>query len=57
MGVLLSIGMLIASIIFTAILAAKVYRGGVLMYGKSATLKDIGKALSIHKGSNSKNVV
>ncbi|MEX2104204.1 MAG: ABC transporter permease, partial [Bacilli bacterium] len=44
----LSIGLLIATIIGLAILAGKVYRGGVLMYGK-ASLKDFGKALSMHK--------
>jgi ABC-2 type transport system permease protein len=47
--ILLSIGLLIGSIIGMAILAAKVYRGGVLMYGKGASYKDLRKALSLHK--------
>lgn len=47
--IFLSIGLLIATIIFFAILAAKVYRGGVLMYGKSASLKDLKKAMTLHK--------
>lgn len=47
--IFLSIGLLVATIIFFAILAAKVYRGGVLMYGKSASLKDLKKAMTLHK--------
>jgi ABC-2 type transport system permease protein len=47
--ILLSIGLLIGSIIGMAILAAKVYRGGVLMYGKGASYKDLRKALSLHR--------
>lgn len=47
--IVLSIGILIVTIIFTAILSAKVYRGGVLMYGKSASFKDLKKALAVHK--------
>lgn len=46
--VVLSIGLLIVSIILLGILAAKVYRGGVLMYGKGATFKNIKKALTIN---------
>lgn len=47
--ILLSIGLLIATIILVAYFAAKVYRGGVLMYGKSASLKDLKKAMTVHK--------
>jgi ABC-2 type transport system permease protein len=47
--IILSIALLIATIAISAIFAAKVYRGGVLMYGKSATLKDLGKAIKVYK--------
>ncbi len=47
--IVLSIAILIITIIGLAFLAAKVYRGGVLMYGKGASLKDIKKALTFHK--------
>jgi len=49
--VLLSLGLLIFTIIGMGWLASKVYRGGVLMYGKSASLKDIRKAISLQKDS------
>lgn len=45
----LSIGILIATIVLLAIFGGKVYRGGVLMYGKSSSLKDIKKALQLSK--------
>lgn len=45
----LSIGLLVLTIILLAIFGAKVYRGGVLLYGKSSSLKDIKKALQILK--------
>lgn len=45
----LSIGILIATIVLLALFGAKVYRGGVLMYGKSSSLKDIKKALQLSK--------
>ncbi|WP_409291728.1 ABC transporter permease [Peribacillus sp. SCS-37] len=44
--VALSIGILIATIIALAVFGAKVYKGGVLLYGKSSSFKDIKKALS-----------
>lgn len=47
--VLLSIGILIVSIIILGLIGAKVYKGGVLMYGRSASLKDFGKALKLSK--------
>jgi ABC-2 type transport system permease protein len=45
----LSIGILVATIAFLAVFGARVYRGGVLMYGKSNSFKDIKKALEITK--------
>lgn len=42
--VALSIGLLIGTIIILALLGAKVYRGGVLMYGRSSSLKDFKKS-------------
>jgi ABC-2 type transport system permease protein len=47
--VALSIGLLVATIGFFAYFGAKVYRGGVLMYGKSTSFKDIKKALQLTK--------
>lgn len=47
--IILGIGLLVVSIIIIAILGAKVYRGGVLMYGKSASLKDIKQAIVLGK--------
>lgn len=45
----IAIGILImiVSIIASSIFAAKVYKGGVLLYGKSNSLKDIRKALEL----------
>ncbi|MGN8644689.1 ABC transporter permease [Gracilibacillus sp. HCP3S3_G5_1] len=45
----LSILILIATIIVFAIIGAKIYRGGVLMYGTSTSLKDFKKALQLSK--------
>jgi ABC-2 type transport system permease protein len=45
----LSLGLLVATISFFAYFGAKVYRGGVLMYGKSTSFKDIKKALQLTK--------
>ena len=39
----------VSTIIFLAIFGARVYRGGVLMYGKSNSFKDIKKALQLTK--------
>lgn len=44
-----AIGILIATIVVLAVFGARVYKGGVLMYGKSSTFKDIGKALQLTK--------
>ncbi|HZG74082.1 MAG TPA: ABC transporter permease [Chondromyces sp.] len=45
------IGILVASIILLALFGARIYRGGVLMYGKSNSLKDIKKAIQLTKNS------
>jgi ABC-2 type transport system permease protein len=45
----LSIALLIATIGLFAFFGAKIYRGGVLMYGKSTSLKDIKKAIQLTK--------
>ncbi len=42
---LLSLGLLYASFIFTTYIAAKIYRTGILMYGKKVSWKEIGKWL------------
>ncbi|WP_423409599.1 ABC transporter permease [Heyndrickxia sp. MSNUG] len=47
--VALSIAILVATIGFLAVFGARVYRGGVLMYGKSNSFKDIKKALQLTK--------
>lgn len=46
---LLGIAILVASIVILAIFGARVYKGGVLMYGKSNSFKDIKKALQLTK--------
>ncbi|MFT5513527.1 MAG: ABC-2 type transport system permease protein [Bacteroidia bacterium] len=43
--VALSIGILIGSFCFTIWLAGKIYRTGILMYGKKATYKELFKWL------------
>ncbi len=43
----LSIAILIITIVILAIVGARVYRGGVLMYGTSTSLKDFKKSLTI----------
>ncbi|WP_449539297.1 ABC transporter permease [Ferdinandcohnia sp. Marseille-Q9671] len=45
----LSIGILVLTITLLAIFGARVYKGGVLMYGKSSSFKDIRKALQLTK--------
>ncbi|WP_017728693.1 ABC transporter permease [Halalkalibacterium ligniniphilum] len=47
--VLLSIGLLVGTIFAFALLAARVYKGGVLMYGKGSSLKDIKQAFALSK--------
>ncbi|QCJ41670.1 ABC transporter permease [Bacillus sp. S3] len=46
---LVGIAILIATIIVLAIFGARVYRGGVLMYGKSNSYKDIKRAIQLTK--------
>lgn len=43
------VAVLIVSIIIMAVVGARIYRGGVLLYGKSNSLKNIKKALQISK--------
>ncbi|MGY0694946.1 ABC transporter permease [Virgibacillus sp. FSP13] len=45
----LSLGILIVTIILFAIIGARVYKGGVLMYGKSSSLKDFKRAIQLSK--------
>ncbi len=47
--VALSLGVLIGSIVLLAVIGARIYRGGVLMYGKSTSLKDVKTALQLSK--------
>ncbi|MFC5470216.1 ABC transporter permease [Cohnella suwonensis] len=47
--IVLSIGILIASILFIGWLSAKIYRVGVLMYGKRPSIKEIAKAMRAYK--------
>ncbi|WP_338470528.1 ABC transporter permease [Niallia sp. XMNu-256] len=46
---ILGIVILVVSIVILAIFGARVYKGGVLMYGKSNSFKDIKKALQLTK--------
>lgn len=46
---ILGITILLVSIILLAIFGARVYKGGVLMYGKTSSFKDIKKALQLTK--------
>ncbi|MBO0997269.1 ABC transporter permease [Bacillus sp. SD075] len=45
----ISIAVLILTIVFLGIIGAKIYRGGVLMYGSSKSLKSIKNALQLSK--------
>ncbi|WP_430787843.1 ABC transporter permease [Virgibacillus flavescens] len=45
----LSFGILIGTIILLGFIGARVYKGGVLMYGKSSSLKDFKKAFALSK--------
>lgn len=46
---ILGISILVVSIVVLAIFGARVYKGGVLMYGRSNVLKDMKKALQLSK--------
>lgn len=48
--VVISLAILVVTIIFFAIVGARIYKGGVLMYGKSGSWKDLRKALKLSKG-------
>ena len=45
----LSIGILIGTIVILGLIGARIYRGGVLMYGPSRSLKDIKNAVNLSK--------
>ncbi|GAE32557.1 ABC transporter permease [Halalkalibacter hemicellulosilyticus] len=45
----LSIGLMLVTIAILAMIGARVYRGGVLMYGTSTSLKDFKRALQLSK--------
>ncbi|RSK26313.1 ABC transporter permease [Bacillus sp. HMF5848] len=45
----LCIGLLVGTIILLAVIGARIYRGGVLMYGKSNSFKDLAKAWQLSK--------
>ena len=47
--ILLSLALLIASIFFFGWLSAKIYRTGVLMYGKRPSFKELRKAMKAYK--------
>lgn len=47
--VLLGVGVLLVSIFLLGSIGARIYKGGVLMYGKSNSLKDMKKALDLSK--------
>jgi ABC-2 type transport system permease protein len=47
--VLLSLGILLATILALGWLSAKIYRTGVLMYGKRPTIKELAKAMKAYK--------
>ncbi|MBM7659940.1 ABC-2 type transport system permease protein [Bacillus mesophilus] len=47
--VALGIGILGGTIILLALVGAKVYKGGVLLYGKSSSFKDIKRAINVTK--------
>lgn len=50
----LSISILVLTIAAFAALAARVYKGGVLMYGKSGSLKDLKRAINLSKKNRCK---
>lgn len=49
----LSLGVLIGSIALLGWIGARIYRGGVLLYGKSSSLKDLKAALQLSKKEKS----
>jgi ABC-2 type transport system permease protein len=47
--IIVSIGILIGTIIALALVGARIYKGGVLLYGKSSSFKDLKKAFQLTK--------
>jgi len=47
--ILLSLGILVVTIYLTVLLSAKIYRTGVLMYGKRPSWKELRKAMKAYK--------
>ncbi|MEC5423706.1 ABC transporter permease [Virgibacillus sp. C22-A2] len=47
--VALAMSILIGTIVLLGLIGARVYRGGVLMYGRSSSLKDFKKAIALSK--------
>ena len=47
--IILSLAILLATIFFMGWLSAKIYRTGVLMYGKRPTIKELRKAMKAFK--------
>jgi ABC-2 type transport system permease protein len=47
--IVLSMSLLIATVVFFAVFGARIYKGGVLMYGKANIFKDIRKAILLTK--------
>ena len=47
--IILSIGILVGTTILFAVIGARIYRGGVLMYGPSRSLKDLKNAFQLSK--------
>ncbi|MFB1051113.1 ABC transporter permease [Paraliobacillus sp. JSM ZJ581] len=45
----LGIAIMVATILIFAVIGARVYRGGVLMYGRSSSLKDFKQAIQLSK--------
>ncbi|MDQ0497341.1 ABC-type Na+ efflux pump permease subunit [Paenibacillus brasilensis] len=45
----MSLAILVASILFFGWFAAKIYRTGVLMYGKRPTFKELRKVMKAYK--------
>ncbi|HZW68447.1 MAG TPA: ABC transporter permease, partial [Pseudogracilibacillus sp.] len=47
--IILSLSILVITIVLFSLLSARIYRGGVLMYGASQSFKDFKKALMLTK--------
>lgn len=51
-SVLISIGIMLATIVFLGFIGSRIYRGGVLMYGSSNTFKDLIRIFHLTKKEN-----